>query len=148
MIKIEKVCYNLVQTAITASSVGSRLWAATHIAWLCTALDEEKENQDLQNVQKQIYRLKEQLDSLPEKVEQLSRDTKREESILETKKTELERSENNKRLRMKEYAQGISFYQQLLGLEFERFGGGTSGEDAIGRMQTHTEFKLTFDLHF
>lgn len=89
------------------------------------ALDEEKENQDLENVQKQIYRLKEQLDSLPEKVEQLSRDTKREESILETKKMELERSENNKRLRMKEYTQGISFYQQLLGLEFERLGGGT-----------------------
>lgn len=85
--------------------------------------DEEKENQDLENVQKQLQRLQEQLGVLPEKVEQLQREAKREEQILDGKKAELERSEKNKKLRMKEYTQGVSYYQQLLGLEFERSSG-------------------------
>lgn len=63
------------------------------------------------------------MDVLPEKVEQLQREAKREESILESKKIELQRAENMKKLKLKEYTSGVSFYQQLLGLAFERIGG-------------------------
>eukprot|EP01122_Echinamoeba_exundans_P011306 TRINITY_DN4450_c0_g1_i1.p1 TRINITY_DN4450_c0_g1~~TRINITY_DN4450_c0_g1_i1.p1 ORF type:complete len:231 (-),score=52.04 TRINITY_DN4450_c0_g1_i1:100-792(-) len=84
--------------------------------------DEEKENEDLENLEKQNMRLQEQLEALPEKVEQLQRETKREEQNLETKKAELQRSEHNKKLRLKEYSSGIAYYQQFLGLTYERVG--------------------------
>jgi hypothetical protein len=106
---------------------------------LFSIADEEKENEDLENLDKQNVRLQEQLVTLPEKVEQLQRETKREEQNLETKKAELQRSEHNKKLRLKEYTSGISYYQQFLGLTYERVGGMVTIFGTIS-----STFRLTF----
>jgi hypothetical protein len=56
-------------------------------------------------------------------LELVSREAKREEHILESKRADLDKSEKQKKSVMRDFTQGISKFQQLLSLEFERVRG-------------------------